>query len=67
GDPGGAILLLAMGYDALSMNAANLPRIKSVIRGIDMDMARGLLAEVLTQDSPHVIRSCVELALRKAG
>ena len=67
GDPGGAILLLAMGYDALSMNAANLPRIKSVIRGIDMAMARGLLAEVLTQDSPHVIRSCVELALRKAG
>ena len=67
GDPGGAILLLAMGYDALSMNASNLPRIKSVIRGIDMDMARGLLAEVLTQDSPHVIRSCVELALRKAG
>ena len=67
GDPGGAILLLAMGYDALSMNASNLPRIKSVIRGIDMDMARGLLAEVLTLDSPHVIRSCVELALRKAG
>ncbi|MGM0450672.1 MAG: phosphoenolpyruvate--protein phosphotransferase [Pseudomonadota bacterium] len=67
GDPGGAILLMAMGYDALSMNAANLPRIKSVIRGIDMAMARGLLAEVLTQDSPHVIRSCVELALRKAG
>ncbi|MFO7788806.1 MAG: phosphoenolpyruvate--protein phosphotransferase [Halospina sp.] len=67
GDPGGAILLLAMGYDALSMNASNLPRIKSVIRGIDMDVARGLLAEVLTLDSPHVIRSCVELALRKAG
>lgn len=67
GDPGGAILLLAMGYDALSMNASNLPRIKSVIRGIDMDMARGLLAEVLSLDSPHVIRSCVELALRKAG
>ncbi|MEQ6886102.1 phosphoenolpyruvate--protein phosphotransferase [Salicola sp. Rm-C-2C1-2] len=67
GDPGGAILLLAMGYDALSMNASNLPRIKSVIRGIDMDMARGLLAEVLALDSPHVIRSCVELALRKAG
>lgn len=67
GDPGGAILLLAMGYDALSMNASNLPRIKSVIRGIDMAMARGLLAEVLALDSPHVIRSCVELALRKAG
>ena len=27
----GAVLLMAMGYDALSMNAANLPKVKSVI------------------------------------
>lgn len=67
GDPGGAILLMAMGYDALSMNAANLPKIKSIIRGLELGMARQLLAEVLTMDSPHVIRSCVELRLRKAG
>ena len=67
GDPGGALLLMAMGYDALSMNAANLPKIKSIIRGVDLEMARQLLAEVLTMDSPHVIRSCVELRLRKLG
>ena len=67
GDPGGAILLMAMGYDALSMNAANLPKIKSIIRGVDLEMARQLLAEVLTMDSPHVIRSCVELRLRNLG
>jgi len=67
GDPGGAMLLMAMGYDALSMNAANLPKIKSIIRGVNLEMARQLLAEVLTMDSPHVIRSCVELRLRKAG
>lgn len=67
GDPGGALLLMAMGYDALSMNAASLPKIKSVIRGVDMTMARDLLAEALTLDSPHVVRSCVELALRRSG
>ena len=67
GDPGGALLLMAMGYDALSMNAANLPKIKSTIRGVDLDMARQLLAQVLTMDSPQVIRSYVELSLRKLG
>ena len=67
GDPGGALLLMAMGYDALSMNAASLPKIKSVIRGVDLNMARDLLSDVLTMDSPHVIRSCVELGLRRAG
>ena len=67
GDPGGAVLLTAMGYDALSMNAASLSKVKSIIRSITMTMARDLLAEVLTMDSPHVIRSTVEMALRNAG
>ncbi|TBW55880.1 phosphoenolpyruvate--protein phosphotransferase [Marinobacter halodurans] len=67
GDPGGAVLLMAMGYDALSMNAANLPKVKSVIRSIDSLWARKLLDDVLDLDSPHVIRSCVDLALRDAG
>lgn len=67
GDPGGAVLMLAMGYDALSMNAANLPKVKSVIRGIDLAWAKALLADVMTLDSPHVVRSSVELALIKAG
>lgn len=67
GDPGGAVLLMAMGYDGLSMNATNLPKVKSVIRSISREWAVKLLENVLLQDSPHVIRSCVELALRNAG
>ncbi|PAV25857.1 phosphotransferase system enzyme I (PtsP) [Tamilnaduibacter salinus] len=67
GDPGGAVLLMAMGYDALSMNAASLPKVKSVIRSITSDWSRELLHDVLELDSPHVIKSCVDLALRSAG
>lgn len=67
GDPGGAVLLMAMGYDALSMNAASLPKVKSVIRSIDSAWSKRLLDDVLDLDSPHVIKSCVDLALRNAG
>lgn len=67
GDPGGALLLMAMGYDSLSMNAASLPKVKSVIRSISREWAGQLLEDVLLLDSPHVIKSCVDLALRNAG
>ena len=67
GDPGGAVLLMAMGYDALSMNAASLPKVKSVIRSINREWAKSLLNDVLMLDSPHVIKSCVDLALKNAG
>ena len=67
GDPAGAVLLLAMGYDALSMNASNLLKVKSVIRGVDMAWAKRLLASVLELDSPYIIQSTLNLALKEAG
>jgi len=67
GDPAGAVLLLAMGYDALSMNASNLLKVKSVIRGIDMTWAKQLLESVLLLDSPYIIQSSLNLALKEAG
>ena len=67
GDPGGALLLMAMGYDSLSMNAASLPKVKSVIRNVSREWAAQLLEDVLLLDSPHVIKSCVDLALRNEG
>ena len=67
GDPAGAVLLIAMGYDALSMNAANLPRVKAVVREITMPWAESLLDTVLKLDSPQVIKSTLDLALKEAG
>ncbi len=67
GNPAGAVLLLAMGYDALSMNASNLLKVKSVIRGVNMSWAKELLDRVLQLDSPYIIQSTLNLALKEAG
>lgn len=67
GDPAAAILLLAMGFDALSMNPNRLSRIKWVIRQFTMKHARELLDEVLAMDDPVEIRGHMELALEEAG
>lgn len=67
GTPAGAILLMAMGYDMLSMNAANLPRVKSVIRSISFDFAKDLLDTVMTMDNGQIIASEIELALSRLG
>ena len=67
GDPAGAVLLMAMGYDALSMNASNLLRVKAVLRGISLAWAQDLLKEVLSLDSPYIVQSALNLALKEAG
>jgi len=67
GNPAGALLLMAMGYDMLSMNATNVPRVKSVIRNSDMVFAQQLLEEVIKLDDAKVISSTLELALSKIG
>ncbi len=66
GDPGAAILLMAMGFDMLSMSATNLPKVKSVIRGISSTIAKDLLAEVMTMSNADQIRERVEQALNDA-
>ncbi len=67
GDPGAAILLMAMGYDVLSMNATNLPKVKAVIRNITLEQAESLLAEVMVMPDAEQIRRRVEQMLRDAG
>ncbi len=66
-DPLSVILLIAMGFDALSMNASSLLRIKWVIRSFTLDMARQLLQEALTLPHPHLIRKRLKEALEEYG
>lgn len=66
-DPAAVILLLAIGFDALSMNPNRLPRMKWVIRQFTIKQARQLLDEVLEMDDPIEIRGHMELALEEAG
>ena len=67
GDPVSVILLLAMGFDGLSMSASRLPRAKWVVRKMTMSQAKALLAEVLQMDDPVEIRCHIESALDDAG
>jgi phosphotransferase system enzyme I (PtsI) len=47
GEPLYATVLLGMGLDELSMNAYSIPRVKKVIRGANMKVARELVKELL--------------------
>jgi phosphotransferase system enzyme I (PtsP) len=67
GNPAGAVILMAMGYEMLSMNASNLPKVKSVIRGVTLEWAQELLAEIMQLENAQVIAATVELALEKVG
>ena len=67
GDPGAAVLLIAMGYDVLSMNATTLLKVKSVIRSMSMEAAKDLLDQAMHLDDAQMIRSAVDLALYNAG
>jgi phosphotransferase system enzyme I (PtsP) len=66
-DPASAVLLLAMGFDNLSMNATNLPKVKWLLRQISKKMACELLERLLKMDSPQVIYSTLQLELRNLG
>ncbi|TBU99275.1 phosphoenolpyruvate--protein phosphotransferase [Stutzerimonas kirkiae] len=67
GDPAAALLLLAMGFDSLSMNATNLPRVKWMVRQISSQVARELLDKVMQLESPQAIRSTLQETLRSLG
>ncbi len=67
GDPSAAVLLLAMGFDSLSMNATNLPKVKWLLRQISLSKAKELLTQLMTIDNPQVIHSTLHLALRNLG
>ncbi|MDB6063490.1 MAG: phosphoenolpyruvate--protein phosphotransferase [Verrucomicrobiaceae bacterium] len=67
GDPAAAVLLLAMGYDMLSMNATNLPKVKSVIRNISFSDAKKLLDSVMKMETSQEIRLFLEEQLVAAG
>ncbi|MBQ1785064.1 MAG: phosphoenolpyruvate--protein phosphotransferase [Gammaproteobacteria bacterium] len=67
GEPGGALLLMAMGYRQLSMNSHNIARIKWVIRRTPLTKAQEMLREVMTLESPQQVRAVVNAHLEALG
>jgi phosphotransferase system enzyme I (PtsP) len=67
GDPAGAVLLLAMGYDVLSMNATSLPKVKKALRNVRMDESAELLQEVMNMPHGDGILRRMEVFLKDHG
>ena len=67
GDPAAVMLLVAMGYDVLSMNATNLLRVKSVIRDITLERARQLLDQVIVLPDTESVNRMLEDTFREVG
>ena len=67
GEPGGAVLLLAMGYDVLSMNSTSLPKVKKALRNLRRSEAHSLLKEVMALDCAHDVNELLEQFLAQHG
>ncbi len=67
GNPAAAVLLMAMGYDVLSMNATNLLKVKSVIRNLTHTQALSMLDKALRLEDTQAVKDMMELELDRAG
>ncbi|MCH9690614.1 MAG: phosphoenolpyruvate--protein phosphotransferase [Gammaproteobacteria bacterium] len=67
GDPAGALLLVAMGYDELSMSATNLPRVKAVLRATNKTDLKRLLEQVMQMHGPEQIEEKLQSYLQALG
>ncbi|XPF95819.1 phosphoenolpyruvate--protein phosphotransferase [Colwellia sp. RE-S-Sl-9] len=66
-EPAGALLLLAMGYDKLSMNPHNISRIKWVIRHVELHKMKVILAHVLSLSSTKQVHGYMREQLEHLG
>ncbi|MDA0350415.1 MAG: phosphoenolpyruvate--protein phosphotransferase [Verrucomicrobia bacterium] len=62
-DLAAVVLLVGMGIKTLSMSAAKLPRVKSLIRSLTFEEASQLATEVLQLDSASAIRQLIKTRL----
>jgi phosphotransferase system enzyme I (PtsP) len=67
GDPAGALALLGIGVDALSMSSASLSRVKLVIRKFTAESARALLSSALALEDGLGVHRSLNAALEEAG
>lgn len=67
GDPLTAILLMAMGFDTLSMSSSNILKVRKAICHTSLKDAEQLLNEALTLNNPLFIKSLLETYFRNHG
>ncbi|NCF44531.1 MAG: phosphoenolpyruvate--protein phosphotransferase [Proteobacteria bacterium] len=67
GTPAGAMLLMAMGYHVLSMNATHLLRVKWVMRNIKRSDARRMLARVMRMHTAEEVTPFLNQEMLRLG
>ena len=66
-DPASVLLLLAMGFDGLSMSVGALPRIRCVVCGFTLERMHALLKTALQCDRAESVRKVLHRALEDVG
>ncbi len=67
GDPLSAILLMAMGFNTLSMSSSNILRVRKAICHVAMSDAEKLLSEVVKMNNPLMVKSWIEYYFKNHG
>ncbi len=67
GNPSAALLLMAMGYDVLSMNSPNLLLVKRALTTISLRDAKEILSAVMKMSDATTIKDYVDDKMREAG
>ncbi|SHF74766.1 phosphoenolpyruvate--protein phosphotransferase [Vibrio gazogenes] len=67
GDPIGALLLIGMGYQTLSMNTANVAKVKYLIRHSEVKTLKKLASQALMQTYGHDIYSMMRTYFEEFG
>lgn len=67
GEPGGALLLTAMGYRTLSMNGYNIDRVRYILRNVRLPTMQVLLEQALAARTPEQVRHLVNMKLESLG
>ncbi len=67
GDPAAVLILMAMGYDMLSMNDNSLLRVKAVIRSCRFEDLQALLDGVMLVDTADEVKAILRKAMINIG
>ncbi|MDX3775538.1 phosphoenolpyruvate--protein phosphotransferase [Chromatiaceae bacterium AAb-1] len=65
GEPGGVLILAAMGFQSFSMNSSNLAKIKWLLRRIELAELQALLPDILACTSAKDVRQQVQRFLEQ--
>ncbi|OTG85613.1 phosphoenolpyruvate--protein phosphotransferase [Acinetobacter sp. ANC 4558] len=67
GDPLSAVLLMAIGFNTLSMSSSNILRVRKAICHVPMSDAKALLTRALSMNNPLIVKSMMEYYFKTHG